>query len=231
MAFDECPELPCDDKTMDLSLERTARWLWRCKNAHTATDKQHLFGIVQGGLNLELRQKSLELTEEVDLPGVAIGGLSVGESRRERLKVLKGMEHLLPPKKPHYLMGVGTPLDLIESIAHGIDMFDCVLPTREGRHGVAYTSQGKIRIKNQQYRNSDEPLDPECQCETCSTMTRGYLRHLFSAGEILGPIALSLHNLCYYFDLMKKARASIENGSFPALLKEIQDLYLEPKKN
>jgi queuine tRNA-ribosyltransferase len=231
MAFDECPELPCDDNTMNKSLERTGRWLWRCKTAHQHHDKQHLFGIVQGGLNIELRRKSLELTEAVDLPGIAIGGLSVGETREERLAVLEGIADDLPQHKPHYLMGVGTPLDLVESVAQGIDMFDCVLPTREGRHGVAYTSQGKVRIKNQIHRHSTEPLDPDCPCETCSTMTKGYLRHLFAAGEHLGPMALSLHNLSYYFRLMKRVRTSIHEGTFSNLLREIQALYLEPPNN
>jgi queuine tRNA-ribosyltransferase len=224
MAFDECPELPCDDTVMNNSLERTGRWLWRCKAAHGRSD-QHLFGIVQGGLNLDLRLKSLALTEAVELPGIAIGGLSVGESREERLAVLRGMAPYLPSAKPHYLMGVGTPLDLVESVAEGIDMFDCVLPTREGRHGVAYTSEGKIRIRNQSHQHSPLPLDPECACPTCIHFTRAYLRHLFVAGEALGPMALSLHNLHYYFQLMRKIRRSIEQGTFQSCLAHIQHLY------
>lgn len=226
MAFDECPALPCDDKTMDLSLERTARWLVRCREAHQ-NPKQLLFGIFQGGLNLDLRLKSLQLTEEVDLPGVAIGGLSVGESREERLKVLNGVSEHLPKEKPHYLMGVGTPLDIVEAVAEGVDMFDCVLPTREGRHGVAYTSMGKIRIRNQKHQHSQEALDPECACYTCKNFTRSYLRHLFVAGEALGPMSLSLHNLYYYMKLMRDIRESIEKGSFFQFLKETQRLYLD----
>ena len=229
MAFDECPELPCDDATMDHSLERTGRWLWRCKAAHARSDQQ-LFGIVQGGLNLDLRLKSLALTEAVDLPGIAIGGLSVGESREERLVVLRGMAADLPKHKPHYLMGVGTPLDLLESIAQGIDMFDCVLPTREGRHGVAYTSEGKIRIRNQCHQHSPLALDPDCSCATCINFSRAYLRHLFVAGEALGPMALSLHNLHYYFQLMRKVRRSIELGTFQSLLSHIQHLYLSSEE-
>lgn len=225
MAFDECPELPCDDSVMEKSLERTGRWLWRCKEAHQRGD-QHLFGIVQGGLNLDLRLKSMALTEEVDLPGIAIGGLSVGESREERLMVLNGLSQHMPQNKPHYLMGVGTPLDLVESIACGIDMFDCVLPTREGRHGVAYTSEGKIRIKNQIHKESNIPLDPNCACPSCTHYSRAYLRHLFVAGEALGQMALSLHNLHYYFQLMKKVRRSLELGTFQSLLRQIQELYL-----
>jgi queuine tRNA-ribosyltransferase len=228
MAFDECPELPCDDNTMNLSLERTGRWLWRCKEAHQRKD-QWLFGISQGGLNLDLRAKSIALTEEVDLPGIAIGGLSVGESREERLMVLEGISKHLPKLKPRYLMGVGTPLDLVESVANGIDMFDCVLPTREGRHGVAYTSEGKIRIKNQIHKQDQTPLDPECACPTCHQYSRAYLRHLFVAGEALGQMALSIHNLHYYYDVMKKVRRSIEKGTFSQLLQHMQNLYI-PKQ-
>ena len=228
MAFDECPELPCDDKAMNASLERTGRWLHRCKAAHARSD-QALFGIVQGGLSSELRKKSLELTEEVDLPGIAIGGLSVGESRLERLDVLEALAPHMPLEKPHYLMGVGTPLDLIESVAQGVDMFDCVLPTREGRHGVAYTSRGKIRIKNQIHKESLEPLDPDCSCPACGSFTKSYLRHMFVAGEALGPMSLSIHNLTYYFKLMKEIREAIRENRFDALLKKIQDLYLDPE--
>lgn len=226
MAFDECPELPCDDETMNKSLERTGRWLHRCKAAHRHPEKQQLFGIVQGGLNAELRRKSLELTEEVDLPGVAIGGLSVGESREERLQVLEALGPHLPETKPHYLMGVGTPLDLMESIANGVDMFDCVLPTREGRHGVAYTSQGKLRMKNEIHKDDPRPLDPNCSCPTCSNFSRAYLRHLLTAGEALGQVALSLHNLHHYFDLMAQARKAIEEKRFDVLLRKVQSLYL-----
>ena len=225
MAFDECPELPCDDKTMNDSLERTGRWLWRCKEAHGRSD-QLLFGISQGGLHLELRKKSIQLTEDVDLPGIAIGGLSVGESREERLHVLNGIAESLPTDKPHYLMGVGTPLDLVESVAQGIDMFDCVLPTREGRHGVAYTSEGKIRIKNNIHKDDPMPLDPNCTCPACHQYSRAYLRHLFVAGEALGSMALSLHNLHYYFQLMRRVRRSIETGHFSEVLHDIQKLYL-----
>ena len=226
MAFDECPELPCDDKTMNLSLERTGRWLHRCKAAHK-NEKQHLFGIMQGGLNIELRLKSLSLTEEVDLSGVAIGGLSVGESREERLDVLKGIAEHMPVQKPHYLMGVGTPLDIVEAVAEGVDMFDCVLPTREGRHGVAYTSQGKVRIKNQKHQHDQSPLDPECNCYACKNFSRAYLRHLFVVGESLGPIALALHNLHYYYKLMEEIKEAIKNDIYLALVAKYQKLYLD----
>ncbi|MBF0198662.1 MAG: tRNA guanosine(34) transglycosylase Tgt [Planctomycetes bacterium] len=225
MAFDECPELPCDDKTMSNSLERTGRWLVRCREAHKK-EEQLLFGIVQGGLNLELRARSLELTEEVDLPGVAIGGLSVGESREERLSVLKGMAASLPKDKPHYLMGVGTPLDIVEAVAEGIDMFDCVLPTREGRHGVAYTSHGKVRMRNHIHREDPAPLDANCSCPTCKNYSRAYLRHLFVASEALGSMALSLHNLYYYMKLMRDIRTAISEGTFVNLLNSIRNLYL-----
>jgi len=230
MAFDECPELPCDDVVMNASLERTGRWLQRCKQAHVRSD-QALFGIVQGGLNVDLRKKSLQLTEAVDLPGIAIGGLSVGETRLERLSVLEALAAELPSSKPHYLMGVGTPLDLVESVAHGIDMFDCVLPTREGRHGVAYTSRGKIRIKNQSNKSSLEPLDPNCVCPACQSFSKAYLRHLFVAGEALGPMSLSLHNLTYYFKLMHDIRSAIREQRFGQLLADMRSLYLNAEPN
>jgi queuine tRNA-ribosyltransferase len=225
MAFDECPELPCDDKTMNASIERTGRWLKRCADAHN-NEKQLLFGILQGGLSEELRLKSLALTEEVDLPGIAIGGLSVGESREERNNVLKMLNDKLPQHKPHYLMGVGTPLDIVEAVAEGVDMFDCVLPTREGRHGVAYTSKGKIRIKNEIHKKDLSSLDDECECYACNHFSRAYLRHLFVAGEVLGSMALALHNTTYYMKLMVDIRESIREDTFKNLYEKMRLLYL-----
>jgi queuine tRNA-ribosyltransferase len=224
MAFDECPELPCDNKTMDLSLERTGRWLKRCAEAHK-NDKQQLFGIIQGGLSKDLRLKSLALTEEVDLPGIAIGGLSVGETRLERLSVLRDLNDKLPIHKPHYLMGVGNPLDIVEAVAEGIDMFDCVLPTREGRHGVAYTSKGKLRMRNEIHKEDLSALDSECECYACTHYTRAYIRHLFVVGEFLGPMILSLHNTFYYMKLMREIRTSIEEDKFAELLQKMTLLY------
>lgn len=228
MAFDECPALPCEDKVMEQSIERTGRWLKRCVDAHS-DENQQLFGIVQGGLSNELRLKSLELTLQCELPGLAIGGLSVGETRIERLQVLQNLAPHLPEHMPHYLMGVGTPLDIVESVAQGIDMFDCVLPTREGRHGVAYTSLGKVRIRNRDHQLDESPLDPDCSCLACQKYSRAYLRHLFSVDEMLGPILLSQHNLTYYIKLMSDIRKAIKKNRLLDLLQKMQTLYLEKK--
>ncbi|MBF0246037.1 MAG: tRNA guanosine(34) transglycosylase Tgt [Planctomycetes bacterium] len=229
MALDECPALPCEDRVMDASLERTARWLIRCKEAQVRGD-QLLFGIVQGGVNGELRLKSLALTLKAELPGIAIGGLSVGESREARLAVLDTLAPALPESLPHYLMGVGTPLDLMESVARGIDMFDCVLPTRDGRHGLAFTSTGRLRIRNEEHRSSAAPLDDSCPCLCCRSFSRAYLRHLVMSGEALGSMALSLHNVSFYHTLMARARASIEKGNFGNLLEETRRMYPPEQK-
>lgn len=231
MAFDECPPLPSERKTLEASLHRTARWLERCIAAHQRKDEQWLFGIVQGGLDLELRSKSLELTMACDVPGVAIGGLSVGESRVERLQVLDALMPQMPDHLPRYLMGVGTPLDLIESVARGVDMFDCVMPTRNGRHGVAFTDEGKLHIRRAEFRNDVLPLDPTCSCPTCREFSRAYLRHLFVAAEPLGAAALSLHNIAYYQNLMKRMREAILSGQFVELCRHITHHYLPDEKD
>ncbi len=225
MAFDECPKLPCEAQVMRDSLQRTSRWLGRCVDAHHRPE-QLLFGIVQGGLDGSLRKESLDLTLNYDLPGIAIGGLSVGESREERLAVLDQLQKELPDNRPHYLMGVGTPLDLVESVCMGIDMFDCVMPTRDGRHGIAYTSTGRVRIKNSEHKDSDLPLDADCSCPTCRSFSRAYLRHLFMAKEMLGSSALSLHNIAYYHHLMKRVRDAITKGEMHLLAKELYGHYI-----
>lgn len=225
MAFDECPPLPGKKEEIEAAVERTGRWLKRCFDAHQRED-QMLFGIVQGGLDRELRLRSLELTMECDPPGVALGGLSVGESREERLSVLDSVGSHMPEDRPRYLMGVGTPLDLIESVERGIDMFDCVLPSRDGRHGVAYTYGGKLRLKNTEHKESKEPLEHDCPCPACERFSRAYLRHLLMAGEILGATAVSLHNLCFFLRLMRDARTSLENDDFKSLSARIRAAYL-----
>ncbi len=224
MAFDECPALPCEEGPLSESVRRTARWLLRSKAAHRRED-QLLFGIVQGGTHEGLRRESLERTLEADLPGLAIGGLAVGESREQRLAVLAFLAALLPRERPHYLMGVGTPLDLVESVALGIDMFDCVMPTRVGRHGVAFTSSGRLRLRNQAFESDGAPLDSACGGPCCSRFSRGYLRHLLMAGEPLGAMALSLHNIYYYTSLMARIRAAIRAATFPQLLGEVREIY------
>lgn len=213
MAFDECPPWPSTDQQIDDSMELTLRWLKRCKE-HMTRKESLLFGIVQGGLGYDLRMKSLEQITSVELPGYALGGFSVGEPMEMMHSLVKKVAPQMPESKPRYLMGVGTPVDLLLSVDSGIDMFDCVLPTRVARNGTLFTSQGKISIKRQEYKEDPNPLDPECSCSTCQNYSKGYLRHLFMTGEILGARLNTLHNLHFYFELMRGAREAIQNGSW-----------------
>ena len=210
MAFDECAPYPADYQYVKQSMERTTRWAKRCKEAHRNTDNQGLFGIVQGGMYEDLRRQSVAALVELDLPGYAIGGLSVGEAKELMYEVLDYTTPLMPRDKPRYLMGVGSPDALIEGVIRGIDMFDCVLPTRIGRNGTAMTSQGKVVIKNASHREAFESLDPNCGCYTCKTYTKAYLRHLFKANEILGLRLLTLHNLYFLLELMASVRQAIK---------------------
>ena len=214
MAFDECAPYPADRRYIKDSLERTTRWLKRCKEAHTNTEEQALFGIMQGGMYKDLRKESADQIVEMDLPGYSIGGLSVGEPKEIMYDILDDCADWLPEEKPRYLMGVGSPDCLIEGVARGIDMFDCVIPTRIARNGMAYTSFGKVSIKNKQYERDFTPLDPKCDCYTCRNYSRAYLRHLFKAGEILSSILLTHHNIHYLLDLMKQIRTAIEEDRF-----------------
>ena len=214
MAFDECAPYPADRRYIKDSLERTTRWLKRCKEAHTNTEEQALFGIMQGGMYKDLRKESADQIVEMDLPGCSIGGLSVGEPKEIMYDILDDCADWLPEEKPRYLMGVGSPDCLIEGVARGIDMFDCVIPTRIARNGMAYTSFGKVSIKNKQYERDFTPLDPKCDCYTCRNYSRAYLRHLFKAGEILSSILLTHHNIHYLLDLMKQIRTAIEEDRF-----------------
>lgn len=191
----------------------TIRWLKRCKEAMTRKESL-LFGIVQGGLIYDTRMESLEEVTSVDLPGYALGGFSVGEPIEEMHKLVPRVAPNLPESKPRYLMGVGTPLDLILMIDAGIDMFDCVMPTRVARNGTLYTSQGKMNIKREEYKMDPNPIDPECDCYTCKNFSRSYLRHLYIAGEILGARLNSLHNLTFYLKLTADARKNILAGTW-----------------
>lgn len=213
MAFDECPPWPSTREQMQTSIDLTIRWLERCQKAMTRNESL-LFGIIQGGLYQDLREYSLEKTVAFDLPGYALGGFSVGEPINEMHKMLPHVAPKMPFNKPRYLMGVGTPLDLITSIDSGIDMFDCVLPTRVARNGTIYTSMGKVSIKRAEHQLDENPLDPNCDCYTCKNHSRGYLRHLYMAGEILSGRLNTIHNLHYYFKLMGEARAAILNGTW-----------------
>jgi queuine tRNA-ribosyltransferase len=227
MAFDECAPYPADRDYVKQSLERTTRWLARCKEAHKNTEKQSLFGIMQGGMYEDLRRQSAEEIVEMDLPGYAVGGLSVGEPKEIMYEVMDNCVELLPKDKPRYLMGVGSPDCLFEGVERGIDMFDCVLPTRIARNGMALTSRGKVSIKNAKYERDFSPLDPECDCYTCRNYSRAYLRHLFKAKEILSSMLLTHHNLYFLVNLMGNIRTAIEEDRFPEYKKEFFSKYEE----
>ena len=225
MAFDECVEYPATREYTENSMERTTRWAKRCKAAHKNTDKQGLFGIIQGGFYKDLREKSARDLIELDLPGYAIGGISVGEPKEEFLDILRYTAPLMPKNKPRYLMGVGTPDYLIEAAIAGIDMCDCVLPTRIARNGTAMTWNGKVVVRNATYERDFSPLDPECDCYTCRNDTRAYIRHLVKANEILGVRLLSIHNLYFLTKLMEKVRIEIEHDNLLEFKKEFYKKY------
>lgn len=213
MAFDECAPYPAERDYVKKSLERTTRWAARCKEAHWNTEKQALFGIVQGGMYRDLREQSVQELLELDFPGYAIGGLSVGEPKELMYEVLDYTVPLLPSDKPRYLMGVGTPDHLIEGVLRGVDMFDCVLPTRIARNGTAMTTLGKVVIKNKKYEEDFSPLDPNCSCYTCTNYTKAYLRHLCKENEILSARLMTIHNLYFLLNLMSGIRGAIETDS------------------
>jgi len=213
MVFDECPALPASRERLRESMELTLRWAKRCKD-YELKPHQNLFGIIQGGLEMDLRLECLERLEELDFPGLAIGGLSVGESGEERNRICNELAPKMPAKKPRYLMGVGTPIDIIDSIAAGVDMFDCVLPTRNARNGQALTSMGPINLKNARFKEDQGPIDPNCTCSVCSRYSRAYIRHLVTIGEYLAGRLISYHNLAYYLNLVKEARQAILEDRF-----------------
>jgi queuine tRNA-ribosyltransferase len=209
MAFDECIPYPCDYNYAKNSLERTSRWAKRCKEAHKNTEKQALFGIIQGGTYKDLRIQSAKELLELDFPGYAIGGLSVGEPAEEMYAMLDVTVPLLPEDRPRYLMGVGSPDYLIEGALRGIDMFDCVLPTRIGRNGTIMTSRGRVIIRDAKYARDFSPMDPECDCYACRNFTRAYIRHLIKVDEVLGIRLTTWHNLRFLLNLMKNVRQAI----------------------
>jgi queuine tRNA-ribosyltransferase len=218
MVFDHVVALPNSREVVADAMRRSLRWAARCQAAATRTD-QAQFGIVQGGLDTQLRAESAEELVKLDFPGYAIGGLSVGETPAEMYAGLDVTTPLLPRDKPRYLMGVGRPIDLLEAIARGVDLFDCVMPTRNGRNALAFTDAGPVRLRNQQHSLDLQPLDPSCPCVACRH-SRGYLRHLFQAGEMLGPMLVSIHNITYYQRLLAEARTAISQERFAAFLSE-----------
>lgn len=225
MAFDECCKYPSTYEYTKQSMERTTRWAERCKQAHKRPDDQGLFGIIQGGFFKDLRKQSTEDLIKLDFPGYAIGGISVGEPKEEFLDILRYTTPLMPENKPRYLMGVGTPDYLIEAAIAGIDMCDCVLPTRIARHGTALTSQGKVVVRNGTYEHDFSKLDPECDCYTCQNYTRAYIRHLIKTNEILGIRLLSIHNIKFLTGLMDKVRIEIENDNLANFRDEFYRKY------
>jgi len=210
MSFDECPPFDSDYKYLKDSVDRTIRWAKRGKDSHKRPDEQALFGIVQGAGNKELRKYCLEKLMEIDFPGYSIGGLSVGESKKEMYEMLEYLKTIMPENKPRYLMGVGSPDDLVVGAINGIDMFDCVLPSRNARHGTAFTSIGKVQVKNTKYINEKGPLDPNCDCFVCKKYSASYLNHLVKSEEILAMRLLTYHNLYFLKTLMKNIREAIK---------------------
>jgi queuine tRNA-ribosyltransferase len=238
MAFDECPPGQIDHDAARRSMELTLRWAKRSKEAlgelqagslRTAgkmpalPGKQALFGIIQGAAHLDLRRESLERTVEIGFDGYAVGGLSVGEEKPVMLEIIEDIAARMPADRPRYLMGVGTPEDLVESVARGIDMFDCVLPTRNGRTGQAFTSRGKLNIKNARFATDKRPLDEACSCSVCRRHSRAFIRHLYLAGEMLASILLTHHNLAFFLDTMRHVRQAIRSGQFAKFRREFTE--------
>ncbi|MDB5351157.1 MAG: tRNA-guanine transglycosylase, queuosine-34-forming [Planctomycetota bacterium] len=213
MCLDQCPALPASKEVIAEAVARTIRWAERCKNAQTRPD-QALFGIVQGGSHEDLRGECAEALIAMDFSGYAVGGVSVGEGREEVRKALDVTTHKLPTEKPRYLMGVGRPQDILDAVATGIDMFDCVLPTRNGRNATCLTARGNVKLRNASHKTDSGPIEEGCDCPACLKFSRGYIRHLFLAGEMLGPILASLHNLAYMHRLMREIREAISEARF-----------------
>ncbi|WP_437205547.1 tRNA guanosine(34) transglycosylase Tgt [Planctomicrobium sp. SH664] len=212
MCLDECPPHDVPEERLRIAVDRTTRWAQRCREAHQRDD-QALFGIVQGATNPAMRERSAQGLLPLDFPGYAVGGLSVGEAPSSMYDTLDVTVPFLPEQKPRYLMGVGRPIDIIEAVLRGIDLFDCVMPTRNARNATAFTSRGQVKIRNLKYQLETRPLDPECDCEACTQYSCGYLRHLFQVGEMLGPMLLSIHNLAYYQRLVRDLRNAIQSNS------------------
>lgn len=221
MVFDECTAYPATPEQARASMELSVRWARRCREHYQGDGA--LFGIIQGGMYQDLRLESLAQLLKIGFDGYAIGGLSVGEPKQEMMHVLDHVAFRMPEDRPRYVMGVGTPSDLVEAVARGVDMFDCVLPTRNARNGWLYTSEGIVKIRNAKYRLDTGPLDPQCDCYTCQNYSRAYLKHLHAKNEILGPRLCSLHNIHYFQTLMAAMRIALEREEFAAFLRDFRE--------
>jgi queuine tRNA-ribosyltransferase len=225
MVLDVCAALPSDRRTLQLAVDRTAAWAARARAAHRRTEDQSLFGIVQGGDDVALRKESAERTVELDFDGYAVGGLSVGETRDVMLPALEAAIAELPADQPRYFMGLGDPLGMIDAVSRGVDMMDCVLPTRLARHGTLLTSGGRLNIKRAEFARSDEPIDPTCGCEVCARYSRGYLRHLVAVGEPTAPILCTLHNVSWLSAFVGAMRSAIGDGTLARMRAETAELW------
>ena len=231
MAFDECPAAAAPSEYHAAAVDRTSRWAKQCIDAHARPTEQSLFGIVQGGTDLKLRERSARELVELNLPGYALGGLAVGEGFERMQSVMAAITPMLPENKPRYLMGVGFPRDIAAAVACGVDMFDCVLPTRNGRNAYAFTSTGPMRLRNSQYIKDDRPIEAGCDCYACGHFGRGAIRHYFFAAEMLGPILVSVHNIRFYQRLMADIRMAIGRGNFAQFLVEDPRCQLRPRED
>jgi queuine tRNA-ribosyltransferase len=220
MVLDVCPPLPSPEEVVRLAVDRTTAWAERARRAHTRAD-QALFGIVQGGISETMRKESARRVADLEFDGYGIGGLSVGETREQMLPALEAALAELPPDRPRYLMGVGDPAAIVEAVVRGVDQFDCVMQTRLGRHGTAFTGSGRLNVKRNEFALSDDPLDPECPCSVCARHSLGYLRHLFKVGEPTASRLVSIHNVAWTIHLMNRMRSAIETGTIQALRQQV----------
>ena len=220
MVLDECPKLTNNRDKLKSAIEISTKWAKRCKIEFGNNKKKALFGIIQGGLYKDLRSESLQKLIDINFDGYAIGGLAVGESQLDMFKILGETTHLLPKNKPRYLMGVGTPSDILGAVYYGIDMFDCVLPTRSGRTGLAFTWEGKLNLKNSKYQDDTSPLDPECEMRGLNQYSKSYLNHLIKSNEMMASMLISLHNIYFYQQFMREIRKNIKSGTFTTFYKK-----------
>ncbi|MEM7354766.1 MAG: tRNA guanosine(34) transglycosylase Tgt [Acidobacteriota bacterium] len=227
MVLDECPPWPIDEKGAAASLDLTMRWAERAREAWPESYPGYLFGIVQGSVYRGLREQAVQRSIALDFPGYAVGGVSVGESTEQRRSVVEWTAPLLPDDKPRYLMGLGTPLDLLHAVRHGVDLFDCVLPARNARHGLLFTRHGTLRIKNARFREDPRPIDEACTCPVCRRQSRALLHHLVRSGELTGAVLATIHNVRYYLDFMADLREGVELGTLADLAQEITGRYAD----